>query len=58
MKKLTNTKNNIIYVVEESFIHHLSQVKMFRVKRIFESGGLDFVVYNSEQLQIMTGIIA
>ena len=55
MKK-SNIVDGITYIVEESFIHYNTKTRMHRVKRIFQSGGLDFCVYTDEQLERITGI--
>lgn len=48
--------NKIIYIIESSFIHFNTKERMHRVKRIFSSGGLDYVVYNDEQLKRIAGL--
>ena len=48
--------NNTVYTIEESFIHYFTKEKLYRVKRLFKSGGLDFVVLNDEQLKRITGM--
>jgi hypothetical protein len=38
------------YKVESSFIHYDTKEKMFRVKVIYNSGGVSYHVMNEEQL--------
>ena len=48
--------DNIKYEVMKSFIHFNTHEKMYRVKRTFTSGGLDYVVYNDAELKRIAGI--
>lgn len=50
MKTFT-CNDNTKYMVEESFIHYDTKELMYRIKRIFPSGGLDFVVWPDEFLK-------
>jgi len=43
----------ITYHIEHSFIHFNTKEKMYRVKRTFEFGGLDFIVCTEEQLKLL-----
>lgn len=39
------------YEVQESFNHYHTKELLFRVKVIYESGGIDYTVMNSEELK-------
>lgn len=39
------------YIVEESFNHFDTKELMYRIKRIYPSGGLDFIVWTDEFLK-------
>lgn len=41
----------IKYIVENSFIHFNTKELMYRIKRIFQSGGLDFIVWTDDFLK-------
>ena len=41
----------IKYIVEHSFNHFDTKELMYRIKRVFPSGGLDFVVWTDDFLK-------
>jgi hypothetical protein len=41
----------VTYEVEESFIHFDTQEVMYRVKIIYDSGGIRYTVLNEDQLK-------
>ena len=41
---------NTKYIIEKSFNHVYTKELMYRIKRVFPSGGLDFIVWTDEFL--------
>lgn len=50
LKTFTDNENTK-YIVEESFNHVYTNELMYRIKRIYPSGGLDFIVWTDEFLK-------
>ncbi len=50
MKTFTDN-DNTKYIVEKSFNHFHTKELMYRIKRIYPSGGLDFIVWTDEFLK-------
>lgn len=48
--------DKITYIIESTFHHFATKERMYRVKRIFTSGGIDFVVYTDKELKRITGM--
>jgi hypothetical protein len=43
----------IKYTIENSFIHFDTKERMYRIKREFTSGGIDYIVCNYEELEML-----
>lgn len=50
MNTFTDNENTK-YIVEHSFNHFDTKELMYRIKRIFPSGGLDFIVWTHDFLK-------
>ena len=50
---MNTATTNVKYTIESHFMHFDTRIMMYRIKRLFSSGGLDFIVCTDEQLELL-----